>query len=107
MSNYVENVEFHMQGLTAITTGPCPGCNECRELYGFDSQAEFDVALETGDVCAEPSFSWSGCDICRSRPGGDKEEWHAIDENGELVHGDHACVDCVYYLATGGIPDRD
>jgi hypothetical protein len=106
MSAYTQAVEHCTEGLTAVSTGPCPGCAECRDDYGYDSQEAFDADYESGRICAEPHFSWRGCELCGSPLGGDFEEWHALDANGELIHGARACVDCVCYLANGDEPEN-
>ena len=107
MSAYTESVKFHTKGLEAISTGPCPGCEECRKNYGFDTLEALKEAWESGELEAEPHFSWSACDICGSHLGGDREEWHAIDKKtGALIHGDNACVNCVVFLANGDEPEE-
>ena len=55
---------------------------------------------------AEPSFSPCGCEICGSSLGGNFEPWHGVGDNGEIVHGDQACVDCTFYLANGDLPEK-
>ena len=107
MSEYTESVKHFTQGLAAISTRPCPGCEQCQKLYGFATLESLEEAWETGKIGGEPHFSWSACDICGSHFGGDREEWHAINkETGELIHGDNACVDCVVYLANGDEPEE-
>lgn len=106
LSPYASAVERGCQALTAVSTGVCPGCEECRELYGYDTLEALNLAYEAGEIVQEPHFSWHGCDICGSTLGGDFEEWHAIDENGELIHGGRACVDCVCYLTNGDEPEE-
>ena len=104
---YVENVEHNLNGLTAVSTGVCPGCEECRSTYAPDmSMEEFDNAYSSGSVYGEASFSWGSCGICGSTLGGDREVWHGLDDlTGTLYHFDDACVDCVMYLANGDIPE--
>jgi hypothetical protein len=105
--SFVERVEANLKGLTAVSTGPCPGCDECREHFGFDMLADMDAAIEDGSICAEPSFSSSGCGICDSALGGDLEVWHGVDSNGAILHFDDACVDCVVFLANGDVPEGE
>lgn len=102
---YTQAVAHNLEGLSFVSTGPCPGCDECRELYGYDSQAEFDAACECGDIAVEPHFSWHWCDICGSTLGGDREEWHGVDSDGATIHFNNACTDCVCYLANGDVPE--
>ena len=47
MSEYTDSVESGLEGLAAVSTGTCPGCDECRET------AEY-VPVEIDDywVCA-------------------------------------------------------
>ena len=134
---FVYAIERNTRGLTAVTTGICPGCEQCRDEYGrpvkcsacdgkgyvigdlFQDQdcpicdgtgqrpptmEEFEEQWSTQEALCEPSFSWSGCDLCDSTLGGNMEPWHAVDANNEIIHGEHACVDCVLYLANGDLP---
>ncbi len=104
-ADFTESVAHNTQGLEAITTGPCPGCETCRKDYDYPTMEALAEAWTTGDLDSEPHFSWSACDLCGSTLGGDREVWHAIDKNGEIIHGDNACTDCVMYLANGDIPE--
>lgn len=123
-------IERNTQGLTAVSTGVCGACKQCRNEYGlfvpcecggdgtyeseemcdvcFDNRQgrlmtmeEFGVAVSSGKIFSEGNFIRRGCDLCGSSLGGRMEPWHAIDANGELIHGDCACVDCVVWLANG------
>lgn len=99
---YQETVEHYLKGLEAISTGPCPGCEEC----GIPEDAE--------EYSEEPWFSWHPCEICGSTLGGNRESWHAwipatnipgdVHEHGKIVHGT-CCEDCVYYLNYGCLDD--
>ena len=139
MATYTERVERNLKGCEAVSTGPCPGCDECREAAGYvpmeyeddedgsvrwyvkadypgwDAYGTEDECLaacreafreewHAGRVVSEGGFSWSECDICGSRLGGDREVWHYVAD-GEIVHADGACVDCVQYLANGTVPN--
>lgn len=104
MSTYTESVARNLEGLEAVSTGPCPGCPDCARARGMEV-ADYDKAYEAGEVEPEASFSWRGCEICGSTLGGDREEWHAIGSKGELLHFNAACVDCVVYLANGDEPE--
>jgi hypothetical protein len=116
MTEYEQAIEHNMKGLTAVSTGVCPGCEECAQQYDYDdveccengfNMKLFDEAVSAGEVFDEGSFSWSGCDICGSSLGGTFEVWHAVDEeSNEIVHGEHACMDCVMYLANGTLPEE-
>lgn len=145
MSRYTQAVTRGLEGLEAVSTGLCPGCEECRsefrdyrpdedfasdaddaplvwrfkarkeETFATEEAAEvaaraaFDEDVRNGDACADPFFSWEGCDICGSSLGGDFEPWHAVKVGKSvaegLFHGSHACVDCIIYLANGDEPE--
>jgi hypothetical protein len=134
---FINVIEANVKGLTAVSVGVCPGCEQCRSEYGtkvtcrfckgtgytrvrpwgvvdcpccdgegkrLPTMEEFEQQWGNGAVYSEPSFSWSGCDLCGSDLGGDFEPWHAIDAGGEIIHGNHACQDCICYLANGDLP---
>lgn len=104
---YVEAVESGTKGMEGVSTGPCPGCEECASNYGYCCIHSYNAAYEAGEITPEPGFSWSACDICGSTLGGDREEWHWYDrEENAVGHGDNACVDCVLFLANGDLPER-
>jgi hypothetical protein len=105
MSEYTDSVEKNLSGLEAVSTGPCPGCQECADSHGYEDTDKFNTDLENGSVCAEAHFSWTSCGICGSQLGGDREAWHGIDSDGNLMHFDDACTDCVVYLANGEEPN--
>lgn len=85
---FVDTIARNTEGLRFLSTGKCPGCEECGE--------ELD-----------PSFSWSACDLCGDRLGGLRVVWHGINDHDEIVHGDNACERCVEYLANGTLPEED
>lgn len=126
---FVLAIDANTEGLTAVSTGPCPGCETCRNEYGVKvpceckgeaekycdacddkgvrppTMAEFEEQWHSDELCCEGFFSWQGCDLCGSPLGGNFELWHAVDANGEIIHGENACVDCVCYLANGDLPE--
>jgi hypothetical protein len=123
---YVERVEANIGSMKGVSTGVCPGCEQCRDDYGrralcnggedctsdlcngkyhSPTMEEFDEQVSSGRAIDEGSFSWRGCDICGSRLGGTVECWHWIDDNNEIQHESNACTDCVMYLANGDLPD--
>ncbi len=128
---YLEAIEQNTEGVTFISTGICPGCKTCYDDFAMEvncscentqdelpycldcrdttyrkpTMEEFEEQWSTGEIFDEGHFSWSGCDLCGSPLGGNFEAWHAIDENGEIVHGERACVDCVMYFANGDLPE--
>jgi len=128
---FVDAIERNTEGLTAVSTGICPGCEQCRDEYGRPvpcgkcaagligdedcphcdgtghrppTLEEFEEQWSTQEAYCEPYFSWSGCDLCDSSLGGNMEPWHGVDENNEIMHFEHACTDCVVYLANGDLP---
>ena len=124
---YIERIEHYTKGLTAISTGVCPGCEKCLEEYEIEiececggdddcelcdgsgkrkpTQEEFEDLCRSGDICDDGYFSWHRCDLCGCSLGGDRTVWHGVDEKGDIIHGDHACIDCVMYFANGDVPD--
>lgn len=119
---FVEAIQANTKGLTAVSTGLCPGCEECMEDYPGIGQTreQFEEAIANGTIVQEPFFSSEGCDLCGSHLGGNFEPWHAVDADrrpaaftlpgwagadSEIVHGARACVDCVRYLANGDLPE--
>ena len=95
MSAYTDALDVHLEGLTAVSSGACPGCVACGEP---DTDDEMDIANEG-------HFSWRSCDSCGSTLGGDRYAAHGIDDDdGENVHLD-ICVDCLMFLANGDEPE--
>jgi len=125
---FIEAIARNTEGLEAVSTGICPGCSQCLDEYGkpvpceckgeepdcpkCDGRGErqptpdeFEDQWSTGEVFAEPFFSWHRCDLCGSTLGGDREPWHAVDKaSGKIIHGERACVDCMIFLANGQLP---
>ena len=104
MSRYTDAVERELEGLTAVSSGLCPGCEQCASDKGMELD-EFSEALECGEIADEPSFSWSRCECCGSSLGGDRHPAHAITGDGQLIHFE-ICVDCLFYLAYGDEPEN-
>lgn len=105
MTAYTDAVERGLRGLRAVSTGICSGCETCQRETGMNED-ELRTAWESGTVCDEPFFSWSSCDVCGSSLGGNREPGHGLDDNGDIVHLDGVCVDCVCYLANGDEPEE-
>ena len=134
MTKYTSAVENGLRGLEAVSTGLCPGCEQCRESFEYvpddgdgywkvaaepdagvwlneascqkASERLFEAAWSDGRVESEPGFSGSPCGICGTALGGNREVWHWIDpESGTIQHEYDACVDCVVYLANGDEPE--
>lgn len=133
--DYVNAVKHGLRGMTGVSSGICPGCEQCRNEYGqlvrcscqdsnggepdpycpdcdgrgmrLPTMAEFDEQWSSGKVFSEPSFSWGSCGVCGSSLGGDREIWHWVDKDGAIHHEDDMCVDCVCYIANGDIPERE
>lgn len=92
---YVAAFESGCKGLSAMSSGACPGCDDCG--------LALDCSEHDRELAGEGSFSWARCEICRRAEGGTREPIHAILD-GKLVHLS-ACVDCVYFLEYGKLDD--
>ena len=93
---YEAAVKHNTAGLTHVSTGACPGCDEC----GLSK----DASDRDRELAEEPGFSWSSCDCCGSSLGGDRHPAHGVDKDGGIVHF-QVCQDCVYYLNYGQLDD--
>ena len=110
MSEFNEAVERGLRGLTAVSTGTCPGCDECRGAHGLygieededgffvpdrpgkvvyfptedeatrEAMALFDEDCSSGCCDDEGSFSHGSCGICGSHLGGTRFYWHGLDD---------------------------
>jgi len=106
--NYTERVAANLEGMSAVSTGACPGCEECRDLLAPDTpMEEFEELWSSGVAHDEGGFSGSGCGICGNPLGNTLYSWHWIDSDGALCHESDACTDCVHYLANGDIPQEE
>ncbi len=101
-AEYQERVENYLHGLTAVSTGPCPGCPDCEDYRQHKTEDAAEDAAED-EYLAEPFFTWHSCEVCGDSQGGNREPWHGVAD-GEIVHGD-CCEDCVYYLNYGRLDD--
>ena len=98
MSKYAKAVEHNLEGLTFVSTGACPGCEDC----GLEDVPDMDD--ERYEMANEASFSWSQCDSCDSMLGGDRHPAHGVMDDGETLHLD-ICTDCLFYLNYGNEPE--
>jgi len=100
-TKYQANVERNLKGLEFISTGACPGCDEC----GLDHDAPQAQIAEA----SEAHFSWRSCECCGSSLGGNREPAHGYIKRDEgralLVHMD-VCTDCVYFINYGKLDDQ-
>ena len=103
-AEYVKAVNKELGGLTAISSGLCAGCGTCADAYDFDDEEAFSEAISNGNVCDEPSFSWSRCEVCGRPEGGDRYAVHAVGSGDTILHFD-ACVDCVYFIEYDKLDD--
>lgn len=105
---YDETMANNVKEMPALSTGLCPNCAECANDMGYGEDiASYNADLESGKLSGYGSgFSWSACEICGDTDGGDREPYHYVDANGDIVHGYGACPDCVCYLANGDYPDH-
>jgi hypothetical protein len=105
MSTFTDSIEHNMKGLTAISTGICPGCQECADTHADGDVEKLQRLWETG-LADEASFSHSACECCGSHLGGDRAVAHALDSKNEIIHMDGFCMDCVFYFANGDEPEN-
>jgi hypothetical protein len=83
--------------LKYVSTGACPGCQECCDSHGYEDIEQFNQDVENGEISDEGSFSWSPCDECSTSLGGDSFVAHGIDDNEDLAHFT-VCIDCLMEL---------
>ena len=103
MSEFTDSIDHCLKGINGISPGAAACCPECVSAYGIDDTGDTDAMQEQLYTMCEPSFSWSQCDSCGSRLGGDREEAHGFDSDGQLYHLS-ICVDCVIFHANGEEP---
>jgi hypothetical protein len=106
MSRYTDAVERGLESMEAVSfglicSGDCPACNDA----GFAEPYTEDGTPYGEYVGDEGSFSWAPCGICDSSLGGGRYVWHWLDVNGELMHEDDGCVDCLFYISNGDEPE--
>lgn len=95
-ARYEADVDRGCAGLEHISTGACPGCNDC----GLSEDPE----LSELDSAGEGHFSWHPCEACQRPLGGTRYPAHAVLD-GELVHLS-VCTDCQHFLEHGRL-DHD
>lgn len=101
---FLDAYERGAEGMEALSCGLCPGCGECASSFGM-SQEEFDTACDLDSITSEAGPSRSPCELCGTGLAGDRETVHGIStDSGELIHLS-ACLDCVFLLANGTLPD--
>lgn len=113
MSAFTESVEHNLHGVEFFSVGACPGCDECGLAEYGDAESResrhYETAREGAD---EGHFSWSPCDSCGSRLGGNRYPAHGYisgltSAQGERTHAHfNVCVDCLQYHANGTEPDK-
>jgi len=71
MMNY--DIDVCVDCTMMIANGECEGLDPDSWYHAVkaNGMTRFDVALNIGED-TEPSFSWSACDYCGSRLGGDR-----------------------------------
>jgi len=95
-------------GMVALSTGICAGCEVCQcDLEMPGTVEDFEEDISTQEVLEEPWFSYESCDICNTNLGGDRVSGHYMDKNGDIVHLDNVCVDCMCYIANGDVAEYD
>jgi len=96
---YQADFTHYTDGLEFVSTGPCPGCNNCFHW----AENKNDPTNDEYDMASEGHFSWAQCDFCGSTLGGTREPAHArIDD---VIHHFDICCDCVYYVNYGRLDD--
>lgn len=110
-AEYVKAVNKALEGLKAVSSGLCSGCDECAEAYSleYETAEEFDEAISNGDAFDEPSCSSVPCDFCGDMLQGNRCIAHAVQPNSlhrpnEILHFD-ICEDCVYFIEYGRLDD--
>lgn len=88
---------YETDNLEFVSTGVCPGCQECMDIFGYTNKEKFYLDWSNGEVFDEGSFSWSPCDECNTSLGGNSYYAHGVDENGEINHFT-VCHDCLMEL---------
>jgi hypothetical protein len=69
------------------------------------------LSTSTSEVCGEddgnhdPWFSWTWCECCQSRLGGNREYLYARNAEDAIMRFE-ICEDCVYYINYGRLDDR-
>jgi hypothetical protein len=96
-SAYFIAVKRATEGLSHISTGACPGCNEC----GIPEDSE-DYESDSADT----AFSWSSCDTCGSSLGGARHAAHGVSPEHGVIHFD-ICTDCLFFLEYGEEPEAE
>jgi RecJ-like exonuclease len=61
---FIDSVEFYTRGLTAVSSGLCPGCEQCREDYG--RRVPCSRCGGTGEVFIRP-WGWVECVLCEGQ----------------------------------------
>ena len=84
--------------LDFVSTGLCPNCIECMELWGYEDMDVFNEGIENGDIFDEGSFSHYPCDDCNTNLGGDSFIAHGVDKESEEIIHFHVCYDCFFEL---------
>lgn len=95
-AKYEAAVAYNLKGLEFVSTGACPGCDECG-LSDNPSDHDRECADEGG-------FSWRECEACGSSLGGNRYPAHARTKDGALLHFE-VCEDCLMYLNYGQLDD--
>ena len=87
-SIWPERVHRYCEGLPLAVGNAHEYCDQCESVEEEESH-----------------FSWSACDSCGSRLGGDRLAAHAVDKESNVYHYD-ICPDCAMFHANGELPDN-
>jgi len=97
---YVETVARYLEGVAGVSPGACPGCASCGLEDVADTEDERYQLADGGSF-----FSSASCECCGSILGGDRHYAHGLIGD-EVVHFD-ICADCLFYLASGDLPELE
>ena len=105
MSAYARAVAEHAAGIFHLNAGAAASCPECLKAHGIEDTGDIEAMQE--QMIDEGNFSWSPCDCCGSRLGGDRYAAHGWDNQDiaqdNSIHLD-ICTDCVFYTEYGDEP---
>lgn len=99
MTEFEKAVEQQLEGVEAVSTGLCSGCQTCLDDWNCSAED-----IESGAAFDEGMFSGVDCEGCGSSLAGDRHAAHGLVDD-DLVHL-VVCTDCLLYLANGDIPEN-
>ena len=117
---FIERFERATEGKTFLSVGvyppePCRPCagsgvlgdDSCDHCSGRGTSCDCPTCEDSDPENSEGGgFSWSSCDTCDSRLGGDRYAAHYRDDTRAVHHLD-VCTDCLMFIANGDLPDGE